>query len=209
MLKPSSDYRAGIAFLIIGGTVGTYFVFTNGLIIAVILAFAILSIYFYSTKIIDSGLAEFFVAVKGTMIVLGTFFIQSNQLSVEAALGGIIVGVLSSMVLFIASFPDYDADKLKGRKTLVIAIGKKKSAQIFWTFPIISIGAIILGVSLELFPTSALIALIPLPLIFIAGIGLRKNYQNQDLLFPSMTKTLMYSRLTGVLFVAGILIGFA
>jgi 1,4-dihydroxy-2-naphthoate octaprenyltransferase len=206
LLKPSSVYRAGIAFLIIGGAIGVFFVFTDGLIIAVILAFAILSIYFYSTKIVDSGLAEFFVAVKGTMIVLGAFFIQSNQLTSEAALAGIVVGVLSSMVLFIASFPDYDADKSKGRKTLVIATGKKKSTQIFWVFPIISLGTIIIGILLQLFPLSTLVALIPIPLIILAGLGLRKNYEKIDLLVPSMSKTLMFSRLTGVLFVIGILI---
>jgi 1,4-dihydroxy-2-naphthoate octaprenyltransferase len=206
LLKPSSVYRAGITFLIIGGAIGVYFVFTDGVIIAAILAFAILSIYFYSTKIVDSGLAEFFVAVKGTMIVLGSFFIQSNQLTIEAVLAGIIVGVLSSMVLFIASFPDYEADKSKGRKTLVIAAGKKKSTQIFWIFPIISLSMVILGVSLQLFPTSTLIALIPIPLIILAGLELRKNYEKIDLLVPAMSKTLLFSRLTGVLFVIGILI---
>ncbi len=207
LLKPSSVYRAGIVFLIIGGVIGTYFVFTDGLIIAVILAFAIFSIYFYSTKIVDSGLAEFFVALKGTMIVLGAFFIQSNQLAVEALLGGIIVGVLSSLVLFIASFPDYDADKSKGRKTLIIVAGKKKATRIFWAFPIISICAVIFGVSMQFFPASALIALVPIPLVIVAGIGLGKNYDNPDLLFPSMSKTLMFSRLVGALFVVGILIG--
>jgi len=207
LLKPSSVYRAGILFLIIGSVIGVYFVIIHGMTIAVILAFAILSIYFYSTKIVDSGLAEFFVAVKGTMIVLGAFFIQSNQLTVEVALAGIVIGVLSSMVLFIASFPDYDADKSKGRRTLVIVAGKKKSTQIFWVFPIISTGALILGVSLHLFSTSTLIALAPLPLIIMAGIGLRKNYDKSDLLFPSMSKTLMFGRLTGALFAVGILIG--
>jgi len=206
LLKPSSVYRAGIAFLIIGGGVGAYFVMTDGIIIAAILAFAILSIYFYSTKIVDSGLAEFFVALKGTMIVLGAFFIQSNQLTVDVVLAGVIVGVLSSLVLFIASFPDYTADKSKGRKTLVIVAGKRKATRIFWAFPIISLGALIFGVSVQLFPISSLLAIAPIPLIILAGIGLRKNYENQDLLFPSMSKTLMFSRLTGALFVVGILI---
>ena len=121
LLKPSSVYRAGIAFLIIGSLIGSYFVITDGITIAIILGFAILSIYFYSTKIVDSGLGEFFVAVKGSMIVIGTFFIQSGELSVESILAGITVGSLSSLVLFIASFPDHDADKSKGRKTLVIS----------------------------------------------------------------------------------------
>jgi len=207
LLKPSSVYRAGIAFLIIGGGIGAYFVMTDGIIIAVILAFAILSIYFYSTKIVDSGLAEFFVALKGTMIVLGAFFIQSNQLTIDVVLAGVIVGVLSSLVLFIASFPDYNADKSKGRKTLVIVAGKRKATRIFWAFPIISLGALIFGVSVQLFPISSLLAIVPIPLIILAGLGLRKNYENQDLLFPSMSKTLMFSRLAGALFVVGILIG--
>ncbi|MFB5633887.1 MAG: prenyltransferase [Candidatus Nitrosomaritimum aestuariumsis] len=207
LLKPSSVYRAGIAFLIIGGLIGTYFVITNGIIIAVILAFAILSIYFYSTKIVDSGLAEFFVAVKGTMIVLGTYFIQANQLTVDAALAGIIVGVMSSLVLFIASFPDYDADKSKGRKTLVIAVGRKNATKIFWVFPIVSLTVIVFGISLRIFPISAIIALIPIPLIIQAGLGLKKNYDQTDLLVPFMSKTLMFSRISGALFVVGLLIG--
>ncbi|MFB5647413.1 MAG: prenyltransferase, partial [Candidatus Nitrosomaritimum yanchengensis] len=73
LLKPSSVYRTGVAFLIIGSAIGGYFVFNDGVIIAMILGFAILSIYFYSTKIVDYGLGEFFVAVKGTLIVLGTY----------------------------------------------------------------------------------------------------------------------------------------
>jgi len=76
LLKPSSVYRAGVAFLIIGSVIGGYFVITDGIIIGIILGFAILSIYFYSTKIVDSGLGEFFVAVKGSMIVIGTYFIH-------------------------------------------------------------------------------------------------------------------------------------
>lgn len=207
LLTPSLVYRAGILFLIIGGLIGSYFVIMNGFLIAVILAFAILSIYFYSTKIVDSGLAEFFVAVKGTMIVLGTFFIQTNQLSFEAALGGIIVGILSSMVLFIASFPDFDADKSKGRKTLVIAVGKKNSTKIFWIFPSFFLSLIIFGVWQGLFPVSSLIAFFPFPIVIMAGRELMKNYQNHDLLISPMSKTLTFGRLAGILFILGILIG--
>ena len=207
LLSPSSVHKAGIGFLIIGGSIGTYFVIIDGITIAVILVFAILSIYFYSTKIVDSGLAEFFVAVKGTMIVLGTFFIQSNQITIDAIFGGVLVGVLSSLVLFIASFPDYDADKSKGRKTLVIVCGKKNSTLIFWVFPIVFTFFLIYGVYEELFPISSGLALLPLPLAISAGLGLKKYYNDIENLLPSMSKTLLFSRLSGTLFVIGILIG--
>ena len=206
LLKPSSVYRAGIVFLIIGSVIGSYFVITHGIIIGVILGFAILSIYFYSTKIVDSGLGEFFVAVKGSMIVIGTFFIQSGEITIESILGGIVVGVLSSLVLFIASFPDHDADKSKGRKSLVIAVGKEKAAKLFWIFPLISYITIIIGVSANLFPLVSLITLVTIPLMIKSGLGLRKNFDSIENLVPFMSSTLMFSRITGALFVVSFLI---
>jgi 1,4-dihydroxy-2-naphthoate octaprenyltransferase len=207
LLKPSSVYRAGVAFLIIGSVIGGYFIITDGIIIGIILGFAILSIYFYSTKIVDSGLGEFFVAVKGSMIVIGTYYIQSGQITTESILGGIVVGVLSSLVLFITSFPDHDADKSKGRKSLVIAVGKEKAAKLFWIFPLVSYFAIIIGVSTNLFPILSLITLISIPLMIKSGLGLRKNYDSVENLVPYMSSTLMFSRITGTLFVVSFLIG--
>ena len=208
LLKPSSVYRAGIGFLILGSVIGFYFVLTDGIIIAVILSFAILSIYFYSTKIVDSGLAEFFVTVKGTMIVLGTFFIQSNQITLESILGGIVIGVLSSLVLFIASFPDHDADKSKGRKTLVIAVGKTNAASLFWIFPTISYSLLMFGIAIGIFPILSFITLFSIPLVIKAGLGLKKNFDFVDELVPFMSSTLMFSMITGVLFILSFLPSF-
>tara|TARA_B100000959_G_C14942343_1_gene608379 strand:+ start:712 stop:1596 length:885 start_codon:yes stop_codon:yes gene_type:complete len=208
LLKPSSVYRAGVVFLIIGSLIGSYFVITDGILIAIILGFAILSIYFYSTKIVDSGLGEFFVAVKGSMIVMGTFFIQSGEVTVESILAGIVIGTLSSLVLFIASFPDYDADKSKGRKTLVIVVGKEKAIKLFWLFPLVSYVVILIGVSVNLFPFLSLISLLSFPLMIKSGLGLQKNYDAIDNLVPFMSSTLQFSRLTGILFALSFLIPF-
>jgi len=208
LLKPAQVYKAGIAFLILGSLIGSYFVVIDGIIIAVILGFAILSIYFYSTKIVDSGLAEIFVAIKGTMIVLGTFFIQTQEITINPIMAGIVVGVLSSLVLFITSFPDYDADKSKGRKTLVISVGKKKATLIFWIFPIISFGIIIGGTILEIFPVYSLITLATIPLIIKSGRDLKTSFQDDNLMVPIMSKTLKFSRITGALFVIGFLLNF-
>ena len=206
LLKPSSVYRAGVFFLILGALIGSYFVITYGILIAIILGFAILSIYFYSTKIVDSGLGEFFVAVKGSMIVIGTFYIQSGEVNIESILAGIVIGTLSSLVLFIASFPDHDADKSKGRKTLVITVGKEKARKLFWIFPLFAYGVIVIGVVLNYLPVLTLISLVSFPLIIKSGIGLQKNYDSVDNLVPYMTSTLKFSRLTGILFVISFLI---
>ena len=206
LLKPVQVYKAGIAFLILGTLIGSYFVVIDGIIIAAILGFAILSIYFYSTKIVDSGLAEVFVAIKGTMIVLGTYFIQTSEIAINPIFAGIVVGVLSSLVLFITSFPDYDADKSKGRKTLVIAVGKKNATNIFWIFPVISFGVIVGCVILDLFLVFSLITIVTIPLIIKSGRNLKTSFHDNNLIVPVMTKTLMFSRITGTLLVIGFLL---
>ena len=198
LLKPSSVYRAGVFFLVLGALIGSYFVITYGILIAIILGFAILSIYFYSTKIVDSGLGEFFVAVKGSMIVIGTFYIQSGEVNIESILAGIVIGTLSSLVLFIASFPDHDADKSKGRKTLVITVGKEKARKLFWIFPLFAYGVIVIGVVLNHLSVFTLISLMSFPLIIKSGIGLQKNYDSVENLVPYMSSTLKFSRLTGI-----------
>ena len=206
LLKPKQVYAAGIIFLIAGAAIGAYFVFTDGIIIGLILAFAVLSVYFYSTKIVDWGLAEIFIVIKGTMIVIGTYFIQTTQITESAVLGGIVVGTLSSFVLFITSFPDHDADKAKGRKTLVINLGKQRACSLFWVFPIIFYSVSIFAIIIEVFPIYCLIILSTVPLVIKFGKKLKQNYEKLDKLLPIMSSTLVFSRVTGILLVVGFLL---
>ena len=206
LLKPAQVYAAGIAFLIIGTAIGIYFIATDGIVIGIILAFAVISIYFYSTKIVDWGLAEVFVAIKGSMIVMGTYFVQTSQITESTVLAGIVIGVLSSLVLFITSFPDHDADKAKGRKTLVISLGMQKACSILWIFPAITYGITIIAVVFEIFPVFCLIILSTVPLIIKSGYRLKQNYDKLTNLIPVMSSTLYFSRITGALLVVGFLV---
>jgi 1,4-dihydroxy-2-naphthoate octaprenyltransferase len=205
LLQPNAVYNAGVIFLIIGSAVGGYFVFEKGITIAIILAFAIISIYFYSTRIVNSGLGEIFVAIKGSMIVLGTFFVQTSHLSIEPILGGIVVGILSSLVLFVNSFPDFEADKAGGRKTLVIMLGKKRASYAVWIFPSIAYGIIISGIMIHLLPTLCLITLFTLPLLIKSGLKLKKSFDDIDKIVSIMGLFVSYSRITGLLLVLSFL----
>ncbi|HXV37956.1 MAG TPA: prenyltransferase [Nitrosopumilaceae archaeon] len=205
LLNPREVYVAGVLALLLGAAIGGYFIFVNGATIAIILTFAIVSIYFYSTRIVDSGLGELFVAIKGTMIVLGTYFVQSPEIVIESVLGGIVLGVLSSMVLFVNSFPDFDADKASGRRTLVILLGKKRAASIIWIFPSIAYGAIIIGAASQTLPVFSLIILFTIPLLIKLGRELEQSFDNIEKLVPVMRTCVLYSRITGVLLVLSFL----
>jgi 1,4-dihydroxy-2-naphthoate polyprenyltransferase len=197
ILTPKAVYTAGVISLILGGAVGAYFVAVRGVTIAVILGFAIVAIYFYSTSIVNSGLGELFVAIKGTMIVLGTFFVQTALIDLTAIYVGVIVGLLSATVLFVNSFPDFDADKSKGRKTLVIMMGKEKSSQVFAIFILVTYALIGTGIFFGFTKAYSLISFASIPFAIKAIVALQKNHKSPHDFVPSMSAAVTYSRITG------------
>jgi 1,4-dihydroxy-2-naphthoate octaprenyltransferase len=206
LLKPKTVYVAGMLFLLLGSLIGVYFVAIRGVTIAIILAFAILSIYFYSIKIVNVGLGELFVAINSAMIVIGTFYVQTGLIDMAALYIGIIVGTLSASVLFVNSFPDYDADRDNGRRTLVIILGKKRGAKLLPLLVSVSYGLIAVGILLDYTKLYSLISFISIPVAVRAIKQLEENNQKVEKLVPAMTTTLLYSRITGILLAISLLL---
>ena len=59
-----------------------------------------------------------------------------------------MLGILSALVLFVASFPDHDADRAGGRKTLVIVLGRERASKLYWLFLVASPAVLFCGVYL-------------------------------------------------------------
>lgn len=198
LINPKVIYFVGVVFLILGGLIGLYFVTVKGIVILILLSFAIISIYFYSTNIVNAGLGELFVAVKGCMIVMGSYYIQSNIIDLTSVFVGIIVGLLSSVVLLVTSFPDYDADKKGGRRTLVILSGKENSVKIFTAFIMVTYGMIIGGAIFNIIPLFSTIGLLSIPFAARAINKLRR-FNDTSQLISSMSNSIIYSRTCGIL----------
>ena len=203
LLAPRTVYIAGLVFLILGASIGAYFILVRGIAIAIILGFAVIAIYFYSTRIVNAGLGELFVAIKGAMIVLGSLYVQNAVLEPAAIYGGAIVGILSATVLFINSFPDYEADKSKGRRTLVIILGRKTASTIFPMFMIAAYALIAGGIFFGLTTIYSLISFVSMPFAIKSALSLRKDPQGIDNIVPAMASTVTYSRITGFLLALG------
>jgi 1,4-dihydroxy-2-naphthoate polyprenyltransferase len=199
LLTPRAVYLAGIIFLILGALIGAYFVALRGITIAVILGFAVVAIYFYSTTIVNAGLGELFVAIKGAMIVLGTLYVQNAVLEPAALYVGAIIGILSATVLFVNSFPDYEADMSKGRRTLVIMLGRKIASAVFPMFIIVAYAMIVAGIFLGFTKVYSLISLASIPLAIKSVLQLRNEPEYIESIVPAMASAVMYSRITGFL----------
>ena len=65
---------------------------------------------------------------------------------------------------------------------------------------------LIVGVALEFFPIYCLISLATIPLVINSGMKLKSSYNDIEKLVPVMNSTLIFSRITGALFVIGFLL---
>jgi 1,4-dihydroxy-2-naphthoate polyprenyltransferase len=217
LLKPSHVYAAGILFLILGLVVGGIFVYFKGFVIAIILLFAALSIALYSSKLVNWGLGELFVGAKGSLIVVGTFYVQNTSITLESIVLGIIIGLLSSLVLFINSTPDIVPDRQMGRKTLAIMMEKRSNLFIL-TFTIVIILAIYL-LTLWFYSTMIYSTFSFIPcILLIPYVGLMlfrfKNFLynfkrlNDDYYIKIMANTVLFSRFYGIALIIGVIFAF-
>jgi 1,4-dihydroxy-2-naphthoate octaprenyltransferase len=217
LLKPSHVYFAGMALLVIGLMIGGIFVYFKGFVIAIILLFAALSIVLYSSKLVNWGLGELFVGAKGALIVVGTFYVQNTSISLESVTLGIIIGLLSSLVLFINSIPDIIPDRQMGRKTLAIMM-ENRSNRFILAFTVgMSVGIYFLTIGFFSTLINSYISLIPC-LLLIPYIGQMlfrfKNFLydfkrlNGDYYIRIMANTVLFSRFYGISLIVGIILAF-
>ncbi len=206
LLKPRSVYSAGLILLLLGTLLGMYFVVIRGITIALLLGFAVLAVYFYSTSIVNLGLGEAFVAIKGTLIVVGSYYVQTSSIEPGVVYVGIIIGILSASVLFVNSFPDYQADRSRGRRTLVILLGRQRAVKIFPWIILCTYALIISGIILGYLKIYSLASLLSVPFAVSAIKRIGKSYEDVDKLVPVMGATVAYSRVTGVVLAASLFI---
>jgi 1,4-dihydroxy-2-naphthoate polyprenyltransferase len=204
LLKAKHVYVVGLMFLVLGSLIGIYFILLRGPIVGVILGIAVFSVYTYSSRLVYRGLGETFVVLKGALIVFGAYYVLTNSVEFIPFYNGIILGVLSGCVLIITSFPDFEADKSKGRKTLAISLGKNQALKLYPILLVSPYILLILGVVLNLTVIYSLICFISIPYLFKAIKGIKKAPPVG--LLSAMEYTLVFARITGTMLIVSYLI---
>ena len=204
LLKAKHVYVVGLMFLVMGSLIGIYFILLRGPIVGVILGIAVFSVYTYSSRLVYRGLGETFVVLKGALIVFGAYYVLTNSVEFIPFYNGIILGMLSGCVLFITSFPDFEADKSKGRKTLAISLGKDQALKLYPILLLSPYVLLIFGVILNLIVIYSLICFISIPYLFKAIKGIKKAPPVG--LLSAMESTLVFARITGTMLIISYLL---
>ena len=211
LLKPRQVLWFGIISFLLAVPIGVYFVTSldQGWFLLPLLIIATVCILLYTPLITKLGWPEWAPGVgMGFLPVLGMYFVQTTAYTWPAVVAAIPSGILVHNLLLLNEFPDAEADRKAGRKTLPITMGKARASKVYSVLTVIVylwiIGAVIAGQM----PPFSLIALLTLPLAIRAIQGALKH-QELDKLVPAMANNVLVVLLTQLLLGIGyILAGF-
>ncbi|WP_232531785.1 1,4-dihydroxy-2-naphthoate polyprenyltransferase [Microbacterium halophytorum] len=106
-----------------------------------------------------NALGEVFVFVFfGLVATLGTTWVQALQLSQEAWFGAIAAGLLACAVLLANNLRDIDQDRVVGKRTLTVLIGRVGTKILYTLFVVVAYG-IVLWMAYIAYPMAWLVLL--------------------------------------------------
>lgn len=78
------------------------------------------------------GLGELFVFIFfGLVATIGTFYVQTERITGESILAGVIVGFLACAILVINNIRDRAKDEVVGKRTLAVRLGDRRSRVLY------------------------------------------------------------------------------
>jgi 1,4-dihydroxy-2-naphthoate octaprenyltransferase len=138
----------------------------------------------------------------GPIIGLGAFFVQAQQVSLEAFLATLPCGIMLFSMIIINEIPDLKEDKRAGKLTLVARFGKKVGLKLYIISWIFTYCVVLFSVLFSFLPWPVLLSFISLPFVFDSIRILVKNYSHPVRLFLSNKRMIHAHALTsfGIIF---------
>ena len=196
LLKPRQVFWFGLVSFLLAVPIGVYFVIVRGWALLPLLLVAAVCTLLYTPFLTRVGWPEWAPGVGlGALPVLGVYFVQTTAYTLPAVVASIPSGILVHNLLLLNEFPDVEADKKAGRKTLPITMGKAKAGIVYSILTIAVYLWIIGWVVVGKMPAFSLIALLTLPFAIKAIRGAGKHEEMSQLV-PAMANNVLVVLLT-------------
>ena len=199
LLKPRQVFWLGLGSFLFIIPIGIFFIITSGWLLLPLLLVAAVCVLLYTPFILKLRWPEWAPGLgMGILPVLGVYFVQTSAYTWPAVVAAIPSGILVHNLLLLNEFPDTEADRKGGRKTLPITMGKERAGIVYSVLTIVVYLWIIGGVLAGQMPVFSLIALLTLPFAIKAIQGALKP-QEMDRLVPAMANSVLVVLLTQLL----------
>jgi 1,4-dihydroxy-2-naphthoate octaprenyltransferase len=139
----------------------------------------------------------------GAVMVAGTACVVSGHHSTLAWWAAAVPFWLVNNLLLLNQFPDVDADRAVGRRTLPIVLGRPACVRVAWLQWALAYGAILAGVGCQVLPTGALWGCLTLPLAWRCGRAVGRHADDMPALVPHLGANVAVVLLTPVLMALG------
>ena len=201
LLTPKQVLWFGLTSFLLALVIGVYFVTTldGGWLLLPLLVIAAICVLLYTPLVTKLGWPEWAPGVGlGSLPILGAYFVQTTAYTFPVVVACIPSGILVHNLLLLNEFPDAEADRKAGRKTLPIIMGKRKASLVYSALTVVVYLWIIGGVIAGQMPALSLLGLLTLPLAIKAIRGALKH-QDMAKLVPAMANNVLVVLVTQLL----------
>lgn len=179
LVTPDAVRRAAFIAFGLAFVIGLYLVWRGGWpILGVGLASILFGVMYTAGRysLAYLGIADLFVLIFfGPVAVAGTYYVQALQLPAVVVWAGFGPGLLSTAILLVNNIRDVDEDRMAGKKTLVVRLGRGFGVALYGACLLLAGGTVALAVALTPGHLWALLALVILP----AGLRIAKQLREE------------------------------
>jgi len=207
LIKPKQMLKVFFLLYLMVIIIGLYLTIQRGLPVIIFGLIGIIWSVFYTSPPIQfahHGLGEIGLLLNfGPIIGLGAFYVQAQQLSLEALLATLPCGIMLFSMIVINEIPDIEEDQLAGKLTLVARFGKKAGVKLYFLSWLATYSVILLSVVLTYTPWPILLSFISLPLVISSNRILLKHYQEPNQIIQANKRMIQAHALTSFGLIAG------
>ncbi len=220
VLSPATVFAAGALCFILCIAIGLFIVFTRSFILLPIGIIGVGIGYFYSAPPLKLayrflGESSWFAAM--ILMGLGAFFVQvpvNSFADLSLSISSIETVIVASLPLafmgtvgiYVLEFPDYNADQIAHKWNLMTLFGRKYGIYIFLSMSSLSYISLIAGILLGLIPWIAIFALITIPLVIFASLGLKRYRGGPKNIVQFIEMVIITNIVVGVIMIAAFMI---
>jgi len=207
--KANHALYVGLGALVVVGAVGLWFMNQRGLALLPLGLAGIALIVLYTRFLTRSPILCLFAPglAFGPLMVLGVYFVLTGEYALTPALASLLPLFLVSNLLLMNQFPDQAADACVGRRHLILARGPEAGVRVYGIFLVSAYLAVAAPVAGRSLPPAALLALLSLPLGWLAYDGLRRHHADTPALVSHMGQNVALNLLTPALLALGLVVG--
>ena len=146
-------------------------------------------------------LGEIAISITWSLIVIGTYLLNSSILSPKIIFLALAYGITISSILFINQIPDIDADKSVGKNTLAVSFPENQLSLLYLIIAVIPHLIIFIGYVFQCLNPIYLLSFLAYPIQIHVGQNLQSAIKSKNKFKRLIIETIIASHIVGLLFI--------